>query len=285
MFGSLVVVLPTSHEGGALVLRHNNEEWTFDSAKEISGHATPHVAYIAFYSDVEHEVTLVKSGYRVTVTYNLYFSTTPSATPTTPTVNEHPIVESALEVELRRLLADLTFVPQGGHLMFGLRHQYPVDLDTYYPRRDNKAALQAMVAYLKGSDAAILRVCRELVLKISLQLVFEDEVEGYRDEQGRYKPAKLLVACDQVVNLASDSAGDSELFDLLRECYDGKLLTSYEDDKADIDVLWATRLPKFNRLKAMYPAYGNEASLQHTYAHLCLLVDIGEVAKRETASS
>ena len=32
MFGSLVVVFPTRHEGGALQLRHKGQEWTFDSA-------------------------------------------------------------------------------------------------------------------------------------------------------------------------------------------------------------------------------------------------------------
>jgi hypothetical protein len=36
MFGSLVVVFPTAHKGGALVLRHRGQEWTFDSAKEVS---------------------------------------------------------------------------------------------------------------------------------------------------------------------------------------------------------------------------------------------------------
>jgi len=31
------------------------------------------ISYAAFYGDVEHEVTEVKSGYRLTLTYNLYF--------------------------------------------------------------------------------------------------------------------------------------------------------------------------------------------------------------------
>lgn len=73
MFGSLVVVFPTRHEGGALHLRHKGEEWTFDSAALTSAQEDPSIAYIAFYSDVEHEVSVVNSGYRVTLTYNLYF--------------------------------------------------------------------------------------------------------------------------------------------------------------------------------------------------------------------
>ncbi len=72
MFGSLVVVFPTPHEGGTLVLRHHGKEWTFDSGK-ILANAPNCVAYVAFFSDVEHEVSPVASGHRVTVTYNLYW--------------------------------------------------------------------------------------------------------------------------------------------------------------------------------------------------------------------
>jgi predicted 2-oxoglutarate/Fe(II)-dependent dioxygenase YbiX len=81
MFGSLVIVFPTKHEGGALMLRHGGSEWTFDSATMVRTQVDPSIAYIAFYSDVEHEVTPVTSGYRVTLTYNLYFSTEPTITP------------------------------------------------------------------------------------------------------------------------------------------------------------------------------------------------------------
>ena len=69
MFGSLVIVLPTIHEGGALILRHNDQEWTFDSAKEIGD--TKNIGYVTFFSDVEHEVALVKCGSQVKITYNL----------------------------------------------------------------------------------------------------------------------------------------------------------------------------------------------------------------------
>ena len=76
MFGSLVLVFPTPHEGGELVLRHDSKDWTFDAAHILSGTARS-VAYIAFFSDVEHEVLPVKSGHRVTLTYNLYYGPDP----------------------------------------------------------------------------------------------------------------------------------------------------------------------------------------------------------------
>jgi len=72
MFGSLVIVLPTNHEGGSLTFRHRGLEYSFDSAKAVAldeNTTNPQVAYVAFYSDVEHEVSIVQSGYRVLTTF------------------------------------------------------------------------------------------------------------------------------------------------------------------------------------------------------------------------
>lgn len=66
-FGSLVVGLPLAHEGGQLQVRHSGREFTFDW-----GASTNAIAWVAFYSDCEHEVLEVTSGHRVTLTYNLY---------------------------------------------------------------------------------------------------------------------------------------------------------------------------------------------------------------------
>ena len=174
MFGSLVVVFPTPHEGGTLVLRHGGKEWTFDSATAMAAHDTPHIAYIAFYSDVEHEVTLVKSGYRVTATYNLYFAPPTVGVPAMVPATSNSVVEAAMTAELQRLLADPSFLPDGGHLMFCLRHQYPVDTEDNHKGSVEK--LQALSAYLKGSDAVVHKVCAALGLATTVMLVFR----GYK---------------------------------------------------------------------------------------------------------
>jgi len=36
MFASLVIVFPTPHEGGALLLRHHGHEWIYDSGQELA---------------------------------------------------------------------------------------------------------------------------------------------------------------------------------------------------------------------------------------------------------
>ncbi|KIP10914.1 hypothetical protein PHLGIDRAFT_115052 [Phlebiopsis gigantea 11061_1 CR5-6] len=60
----------------ALLFKHVDIEYAFDSASAVSSVTTPCVGFAAFYSDVEHEVTTVHSGYRVTLTYNLYLDDT-----------------------------------------------------------------------------------------------------------------------------------------------------------------------------------------------------------------
>lgn len=44
----------------------------FDFGKALKPNA-PQVGFIDFFNDAEHEIPLVESGYRVTLTYSLYF--------------------------------------------------------------------------------------------------------------------------------------------------------------------------------------------------------------------
>ena len=73
MFGSLVVFFPTKYEGGSLIMRQKGEQWSFDAANALAEAKDPQVAYVALYSDVEHEVSTVTSGYRVTSMMTLQF--------------------------------------------------------------------------------------------------------------------------------------------------------------------------------------------------------------------
>lgn len=67
MFGTLVVSLPSYHEGGQVLLTHGKKSETYDSAS--FGEYGTSVA--AWYADVFHEVKPVTKGYRMVLTYNL----------------------------------------------------------------------------------------------------------------------------------------------------------------------------------------------------------------------
>ncbi|TMW59192.1 hypothetical protein Poli38472_007337 [Pythium oligandrum] len=75
-FGTLVVCLPCEFTGGVLTVRHNNEDERLDWG--ASGFASANMLrWGAFFSDCEHWIDEVTSGYRITVTYNLHPSFAP----------------------------------------------------------------------------------------------------------------------------------------------------------------------------------------------------------------
>ncbi|KAF7798310.1 hypothetical protein EIP86_009531 [Pleurotus ostreatoroseus] len=199
MFGSLVVIYPTPHEGGSLIFRDGTNEWTFDSAQasKIGSATRPCVAYAIFYSDVEHEVARVTSGHRVTVTYNLHFID--FATPTKPLASlsaaelEHPHDSHIFESTLEQILQDESFLPEGGHLGFGLRRVYPLDKSSttievptigwiHKPYQTKYLDLDGLMQFLKGSDADILHACTTLGLCAKLWLLYTDEDDDIDDD-------------------------------------------------------------------------------------------------------
>lgn len=77
MVATCIISLPSLHEGGRLIIRHAGEEVTirFDSPAHRFN-----LQYAAFYSDCEHEVKPVESGYRLCLVYNMVLTgNTPTA--------------------------------------------------------------------------------------------------------------------------------------------------------------------------------------------------------------
>lgn len=68
MVATLVIVLPTEHEGGALIIDHHGVKKIFQHTKASS---LDQMLCIGFYADCYHEVKEVTAGYRVSLTYNL----------------------------------------------------------------------------------------------------------------------------------------------------------------------------------------------------------------------
>ncbi|XP_006463695.1 hypothetical protein AGABI2DRAFT_52114, partial [Agaricus bisporus var. bisporus H97] len=168
MFGSLVVVLPFKHEGGELLLRHRGRELVFNGQALIDDAPAASVAYVAFFSDVEHEVARVSSGYRVTVTFNLYFD--PSRRAPSARISNDSKLEHPFKTELRRVMEDAVIRDAHPVLGFGLEHAYPFE-----------AAIHRMDALkLKGIDAVLIKVFKELGIHYDFFLLYrEDEEDLY----------------------------------------------------------------------------------------------------------
>jgi hypothetical protein len=67
MVATLVIVLPSSFQGGELVVRHDGQERTID----FSGDNRYRTHFAAFYADCEHEIRPLREGHRLCLVYNL----------------------------------------------------------------------------------------------------------------------------------------------------------------------------------------------------------------------
>ena len=191
MIGSLVVIFPTTHKGGALILRHDGQECTFDPGLELSRVEKP--SYVAFYSDVEHEVTVVESGYRVSLTYNLYVSA-PTQQENILSTPSNCVMPNELKSKeaLSELLDDKTFLPEGGTIGFGLLHKYPVS--------KSEGNLGSVLNCLKGSNSALRRVCSSLGLELKPKVICKEQ------------NGDVLILMDQFIDLPGYYENSLECF-------------------------------------------------------------------------
>lgn len=113
MFGTLVVCLPSRHEGGTLILEHDGQTKRIDFGDKDSEFQT---RYVAFYADCRHEVTQVKSGYRVCLVYNLA-----SAGKKQPAAPHHAAVVAEAAQSLQKLF---TAPERLNKLAIPFTHQY-----------------------------------------------------------------------------------------------------------------------------------------------------------------
>ena len=173
MVGTLVVTLPSNYTGGDLMVGHNEEWKAYGGSKTV-------LSLVAFYTDCQHEVLRVQSGYRITLTYNLLLHGDTSR----PDGEEGKLAELAALLREhfatpapRYLYGDPAEVPN--RLVYLLDHEYT-------PRALNWTRL-------KGADAArasLLRTAAERAgyeailaladLKTSHSALPEDELYGYR---------------------------------------------------------------------------------------------------------
>jgi len=266
MFGSLVVILPTTHEGGSLVVRQGQREWTFDTAKAMRDNPADNnasmiaAAFVAYFNDVEHEVTTVTSGYRVALTYSLYLRD--------PNLSASFLgykAETTLRETLALLLENPSFLPDGGRLGFGLTYGYYSITST--PKDIEKS--------LKGMDAAIKRVCESLSLAISVKVAY----------RGKDDPQMVAVLRDY----AKFSGYDVEDFArFMQEYCRGEIICDVTEGKLNpnkIPMVWVKPLGGTNSFSAGYirsreDGYVEDEELCYAHGEVCLVAVVNPASQR-----
>ncbi|KAJ7596075.1 hypothetical protein C8J56DRAFT_1116499 [Mycena floridula] len=245
---------------GSLVVVSRNTTSTLKERVAIEG---PSIGYIAFYSDIEHEVTPVTSGHRITLTYNLYVEK-----PLSPLLEKSTTETDISSIYLPLKAADSSFLPEGGRLGWGLQYSY---LHLHGPDRGS-FDLQSILNALKGADSTLYRVCQALKLPATLYLLYD----CYDDSQ------VLASSFPDLDNTDMEEPVAVRLVDR----FGGLLIAKGEDFESsrrkfeEVKVTWVTTCTEFNRVETSYIAYGNQASSEFLYGDLCLIVDMPDFAHR-----
>ncbi|KAF8607470.1 hypothetical protein BDV93DRAFT_468245 [Ceratobasidium sp. AG-I] len=165
MFATMVVILPSYFEGGAVHLTLNETSKVVD----FSGAASPfQTSVLAWYTDVTHEIKPVTGGYRLALTYNLFRSME------SPTIHPAPVNDPSAAKLLQALTDWAEGVKQGEDakaphaLAWLLEHKY------------SRASM--CFAALKGRDAHLVRrarlVAEELGLCLGLAILTLRDLPG-----------------------------------------------------------------------------------------------------------
>lgn len=171
MFGTLVVVLPSAHRGGELVLRHAGREVAVD----LSGGEISEVKFAAFYADCEHEVRPITEGNRVCLVYNLIQQR--AATGKGESLCA-PDYEKQIAAAAELLEANLAGVGAPAKIAWLLEHQYSPEGLSF--------------AGLKAADAARAKVLAQAAERAGcvahLGIVHIEESGAAQPEHDNYRP-------------------------------------------------------------------------------------------------
>jgi hypothetical protein len=290
MIGSLVVIFPTPHLGGTLILRHDGQEYTFDSGLELSRAEKPSIGYVAFYSDVEHEVTVVESGHRVSLTYNLYVYDASQQQDIPPSVPSNSDSGMLNEFNLKQTLSDLldekAFLPEGGTIGFGLLHKYPVS--------KAKGSLESVLNCLKGSDAAIRRVCSSLGLELKPKVIYKETYGSVLILLDKFVELRYVDTAFQCLMCREENhkgyypKGFIIKSRGLEENGGGEFEYNPDDDDPPYryqEIWWLTKRTELTRERSEFLVYGNEAEIAHTYGDVVLIANVGGHGNRQTPMS
>ncbi|EFR04196.1 hypothetical protein MGYG_07203 [Nannizzia gypsea CBS 118893] len=169
MFATLVICLPTEHEGGEIVLNHQGKRMKF----KTSTTSKAGFSYAAWYSDIFHQIKPITNGHRLVLTYNLILEGS-SGVPSAPSSKSTPLI-NALKFWQSRVESD-----GPDWLLYKLSHMYT----------DSGLSFNRM----KGSDrprmAELQAACEETGFHLYLgnvERMVDGPCDDYKNADGYYE--------------------------------------------------------------------------------------------------
>lgn len=262
MLATLIVLLPSEFTGGEFVVDQHGDQRVFDFSNEPK----KDLIFTAFYTDCYHEVKEVKSGYRVALTYNLFFKS-----------NAKYIVTKK-NVELAKAVQNYFSRPSENVQNEGLRPQWIVYLlDHEYTR----SSLDWF--HLRGLDRSRiseLLACADQ-LGLTAHLVLADVRETWSTEDdnwgGRYSRRRWR---DNEEEKESDPSEYrlTELIDdeIILRHWITRSGQKFEDRDKHVSrqmVCWTKAVDKFKPFESNYEGYmGNYGNTLDRWYHRAALV-------------
>lgn len=213
MFGTLVVVLPSVHRGGELVIRHAGREVIIDlSRSEIS-----ELAFAAFYADCEHEVRPITGGNRICLVYNLIQHHETTRKTKKQSLIEAPIYDTEIADAAKLLTKAFKKENSPTKIAWLLEHQYsPAELS---------------FATLKNADAALAQVLSQAALQahcaIHLGIVHLEESGSAEPHYESYSRHSKWGYDDEEEEEEEESFGED--FDVIDVCEQDQFIDGWVD--------------------------------------------------------
>ncbi|KAL2675624.1 hypothetical protein Neosp_011814 [[Neocosmospora] mangrovei] len=179
--GSLVVCLPVAHKDGQLVVRHRGNQVKFDWGPK----SADTIQWGAFFSDCEHEVLQVTEGHRMTLTYNLFWT---SYGPASMANNLKALDQESLHFySALQKLFDCEHFLSDGLVGFTCAHAYP---------HTSNSSMDDLHHMLKGIDMVVYQALKRLLGSACVTAVLDDSeynqathewrMDCSDDEEGEY---------------------------------------------------------------------------------------------------
>ncbi len=179
MFATLVIVLPSLHTGGELLIRHRDREVCLDLACEDASE----IAFAAFYADCWHEVRPISSGYRLVLIYNL-IRQGPGKPPEPPAYDaEEDRVTDLLGRWASEITATMTDTPRDcpDKLIYPLEHAYtPAEIGFGSLKNADAAVATVLVAAARRAN------CELHLARLTIEESGSAEYSYSGSRRGRY---------------------------------------------------------------------------------------------------